>query len=114
MTPLALEHGWLRGGAPQRSFAALALAGRPPNPLAPWEPPDVDACLALALQSGVAACGPAAVPVYAAATVRAKPAASLAACVSGGVLALALLTDRLGGRGSGGRDAATPPTTTPT
>ena len=72
VTPLALEHGWLRGATPQRSFAALALAGRPPNPLAPWEPPDVDACLALALQSGVAACGPAAVPVYAAATVRAQ------------------------------------------
>ncbi|CAH0372187.1 unnamed protein product [Pelagomonas calceolata] len=72
VTPLALEHGWLRGATPQRSFAALALAGKPPNPLAPWEPPDVDACLALALQSGVAACGPAAVPVYAAATVRAQ------------------------------------------
>ena len=32
----------------------------------------MDACLALALQSGVVACGPAAVPVYAAATVRAQ------------------------------------------
>ena len=74
VTPLALEHGWLRGATPQRSLAALALAGKPPNPLAPWEPPDVDACLALALQSGVVACGPAAVPVYAAATVRAPVA----------------------------------------
>ena len=72
VTPLALEHGWLRGATLQRSLAALALAGKPPNPLAPWEPPDVDACLALALQSGVVACGPAAVPVYAAATVRAQ------------------------------------------
>ena len=72
VTPLALEHGWLSGATPQRSFAALALAGKPPNPLAPWEPPDVDACLALALQSGVAACGPAQVPVYAAARVRAQ------------------------------------------
>ena len=72
VTPLALEHGWLRGAAPQRSLAALALAGKPPNPLAPWEPPDVDACLALALQSGVVACGPPAVPVYTAATVHAQ------------------------------------------
>ena len=72
VTPLALEHGWLRGATPQRSFAALALAGKPPNPLAPWDPPDLDACLALAIQSGVAACGPAMVPVYMAATVRAQ------------------------------------------
>ena len=58
--------------ASSSAMAALALAGKPPNPLAPWEPPDVDACLALALQSGVAACGPAAVPVYTSATVRAQ------------------------------------------
>ena len=53
VTPLALEHGWLRGATPQRSFAALALAGKPPNPLAPWEPPDVDApALRPSLQAG--------------------------------------------------------------
>lgn len=72
VTPLALEHGWLRGAAPPRSWATMALAGRPPNPLAPWAPPDIDACLALALQSGVVACGPPAVPIYAAPMLQAQ------------------------------------------
>ena len=56
VTPLALEHGWVRAAAPRRSWVALALAGKPPNPLAPWDPPDMDACLCLALQSGVTNC----------------------------------------------------------